>query len=38
MVLKRAYSDAVTVRASSQKEVNDLLQRKSSWASPDVTR
>ncbi|KAL8287665.1 hypothetical protein RQP46_003523 [Phenoliferia psychrophenolica] len=38
MVLKTAYLDAVALRASSQKEVNDLLQRKSTWSSPDVMR
>ncbi|KAK4055919.1 hypothetical protein OIO90_003176 [Microbotryomycetes sp. JL221] len=32
---KRAYSAAVSTRADSQKEVNDLLQRKSTWTSAD---
>lgn len=35
---KKAYSDAVALRTESQKEVNDLLQRKSSWSSTDVVR
>lgn len=35
---KKAYSAAVATRADSQKEVNDLLQRKSSWNSADVLR
>ncbi|KAK4049154.1 sensitivity to high expression protein she9 [Microbotryomycetes sp. JL201] len=35
---KRAYSAAVATRSESQKEVNDLLQRKSTWTSADVIR
>ncbi|EIN12679.1 mitochondrial distribution and morphology family 33, partial [Punctularia strigosozonata HHB-11173 SS5] len=35
---KAAYDDAVTRRAQSQKDVNDLLQRKSSWKDDDVAR
>ncbi|CCM01901.1 uncharacterized protein FIBRA_03972 [Fibroporia radiculosa] len=35
---KEAYDTAVRQRASSQREVNDLLQRKSSWSDEDVTR
>lgn len=37
-VAKRAYGVAVALRAASQKEVNDLLQRKSSWTGSDVMR
>ncbi|KAG9089835.1 sensitivity to high expression protein she9, partial [Ceratobasidium sp. 392] len=33
---KTAYSEAVTTRASRQRQVNDLLQRKSSWSDADV--
>ncbi|SGY14883.1 BQ5605_C013g07146 [Microbotryum silenes-dioicae] len=35
---KQAFAAAVAVRAASQKEVNDLLQRKHSWTSADVMR
>lgn len=35
---KEAYDRAVLQRASSQREVNDLLQRKSSWNDEDVIR
>lgn len=35
---KKAYEDAVLSRASCQREVNDLLQRKSSWTDNDVLR
>lgn len=35
---KVAYEQAVQQRASSQREVNDLLQRKSSWTDNDVGR
>ncbi|KAM0750731.1 hypothetical protein T439DRAFT_325789 [Meredithblackwellia eburnea MCA 4105] len=35
---KNTYAAAVAARANSQKEVNDLLQRKSTWSSADVIR
>lgn len=35
---KDAYTLAVEERARSQREVNDLLQRKSTWQSSDVLR
>ncbi|OCH91890.1 hypothetical protein OBBRIDRAFT_728016 [Obba rivulosa] len=35
---KEAYDKAVLQRASSQREVNDLLQRKSHWTDEDVSR
>ncbi|OSD07137.1 hypothetical protein PYCCODRAFT_1358708 [Trametes coccinea BRFM310] len=35
---KEAYDRAVLQRAQSQREVNDLLQRKSSWTDADVSR
>ncbi|KAH9942907.1 Mdm33 family-domain-containing protein [Amylocystis lapponica] len=35
---KEAYDVAVRQRASSQREVNDLLQRKSNWTDEDVGR
>ncbi|KAG8937175.1 sensitivity to high expression protein she9 [Tulasnella sp. 418] len=35
---KIAYEQAVSSRSSGQREVNDLLQRKSSWNDSDVTR
>ncbi|KAG8888046.1 sensitivity to high expression protein she9 [Tulasnella sp. 332] len=35
---KIAYELAVAERSSGQREVNDLLQRKSSWNEADVTR
>lgn len=35
---KNSYTLAVEERARSQREVNDLLQRKSSWSSADVVR
>lgn len=35
---KTAYDDAVTQRSHSQREVNDLLQRKSNWSDDDVSR
>ncbi|KAG8998001.1 sensitivity to high expression protein she9 [Tulasnella sp. JGI-2019a] len=35
---KLAYELAVDERSSGQREVNDLLQRKSSWRESDVTR
>ncbi|GAA5888136.1 hypothetical protein JCM5296_005446 [Sporobolomyces johnsonii] len=36
--LKKEYTARVKLRADSQREVNDLLQRKSSWNSADVVR
>ncbi|GAA6060371.1 hypothetical protein JCM10212_004555 [Sporobolomyces blumeae] len=36
--LKKEYAAKVKLRADSQREVNDLLQRKSSWSSADVLR
>ena len=36
--LKQAYTERVKLRADSQREVNDLLQRKSAWTGPDVLR
>lgn len=35
---KVAYERAVLQRSNSQREVNDLLQRKSSWTDTDVSR
>ncbi|KAF9534515.1 Mdm33 family-domain-containing protein [Crepidotus variabilis] len=35
---KKAYEAAVLQRADSQREVNDLLQRKSIWTAADVAR
>jgi len=35
---KEAYEKAVLQRASSQREVNDLLQRKSTWTDEDVSK
>jgi sensitive to high expression protein 9, mitochondrial len=35
---KLAYNAAVLQRSNSQREVNDLLQRKSSWTDIDVSR
>ncbi|KAF5382721.1 hypothetical protein D9615_002831 [Tricholomella constricta] len=35
---KVAYEEAVAQRSSSQREVNDLLQRKSIWTDNDVSR
>jgi sensitive to high expression protein 9 len=35
---KVAYEEAVVRRSNSQREVNDLLQRKSSWTDGDVGR
>ncbi|KAI0335825.1 mitochondrial distribution and morphology family 33, partial [Cubamyces sp. BRFM 1775] len=35
---KEAYDHAVLSRAKSQREVNDLLQRKSHWTDDDVSR
>lgn len=37
-VAKEDYEKAVARRANSQREVNDLLQRKSSWTDVDVMR
>ncbi|GAA6021731.1 hypothetical protein JCM11491_001396 [Sporobolomyces phaffii] len=36
--LKKEYAARVKLRADSQREVNDLLQRKGSWNSADVLR
>ncbi|GAA5895559.1 She9p [Sporobolomyces salmoneus] len=36
--LKKEYASRVKLRADSQREVNDLLQRKGSWNSADVLR
>ncbi|GAA5874656.1 hypothetical protein JCM8547_003949 [Rhodosporidiobolus lusitaniae] len=36
--LKKEYTARVITRADSQREVNDLLQRKSTWSSADVLR
>lgn len=36
--LKQAYTERVKMRADSQREVNDLLQRKATWTGPDVIR
>lgn len=35
---KQAYKDAVRTRSESQREVNELLQRKSSWSPADLER
>ncbi|KIM43298.1 hypothetical protein M413DRAFT_34160, partial [Hebeloma cylindrosporum] len=35
---KAAYEEAVVQRSNSQREVNDLLQRKSTWVDNDVVR
>ncbi|KAG2187628.1 hypothetical protein INT44_005318 [Umbelopsis vinacea] len=35
---KAAYEDAVDVRSSTQREINELLQRKHTWTGEDVTR
>lgn len=35
---KKAYEEAVSRRSGSQRELNDLLQRKSSWNESDVLR
>ncbi len=35
---KDAYSKAITQRSASQREVNELLQRKHSWSSQDLER
>lgn len=35
---KTAYSEALVQRANSQREVNDLLQRKMTWTVTDVAR
>lgn len=36
--VKQAYSDALIQRANSQRELNDLLQRKTTWTAIDVAR
>jgi len=38
LAAKKAYESAVQRRSQSQKEVNDLLHRKSSWDDKDVSR
>ena len=38
LAAKKAYESAVQRRSQSQKEVNDLLHRKSSWDDQDVSR
>ncbi|KAI9724049.1 MAG: hypothetical protein M1812_000767 [Candelaria pacifica] len=35
---KEAYSKAITQRSASQREVNELLQRKQSWSKNDLDR
>ncbi|KAI9876464.1 MAG: sensitivity to high expression protein she9 [Pleopsidium flavum] len=35
---KDAYSAAITQRSASQREVNELLQRKHAWTPPDLER
>lgn len=35
---KQAYQDAVNLRSSSQREVNELLQRKHAWSARDLER
>ncbi|CCG82312.1 Sensitive to high expression protein 9 homolog, mitochondrial [Taphrina deformans PYCC 5710] len=35
---KKAYEEAIRTRSESQREVNELLQRKSSWSSSDLER
>ncbi|TFK48683.1 mitochondrial distribution and morphology family 33, partial [Heliocybe sulcata] len=35
---KKAHEEAVIQRSKSQREVNELLQRKSTWTEQDVTR
>jgi sensitive to high expression protein 9, mitochondrial len=35
---KAAYERAITERSSSQRQMNDLLQRKNTWNEEDVTR
>lgn len=35
---KKAYEQAIRTRSESQKEVNELLQRKSSWSPSDLER
>ncbi|PRQ77626.1 She9 / Mdm33 family-domain containing protein [Rhodotorula toruloides] len=38
ILFKRDYTERVKLRADSQREVNDLLQRKPTWNGPDVLR
>lgn len=38
ILLKRDYTERVRLRADSQREVNDLLQRKPTWNGTDVLR
>ena len=35
---KQAYAEAIKIRSESQREVNELLQRKSSWSGTDLER
>ena len=35
---KRAYESAIDTRSSTQREINELLQRKHLWSGEDVTR
>src|SRR5437868_13465242 len=35
---KLAYDEAVKKRSATQREINDLLQRKHQWSSDDVVR
>jgi sensitive to high expression protein 9 len=35
---KNAYSEAITSRSTSQREINELLQRQSSWTPIDLER
>jgi sensitive to high expression protein 9 len=35
---KTTYNEAVVQRSNSQREVNELLQRKSNWTNRDVNR
>ena len=35
---RAAYSSAVATRSTTQREVNDLLQRKHTWSPPDLER
>lgn len=38
VISKKAYEEAIETRASSQREVNSLLQRKHEWTEEDVGR
>ncbi|KAG9291492.1 hypothetical protein G9A89_021911 [Geosiphon pyriformis] len=35
---KRAYEEAISTRSTTQREINDLLQRKHLWSNDDVMR